>query len=437
MTEFLSHTLQFMILLPGMLLAYLPMKQYLRMPPAKLAILTLPLTIFLCLVGGTLSCVFSVRPIWLFFPTAVIACTFYVHTLKITRWKSISVFLAICGAFSCMSSVAVAISGILSPENPNLPLSLNAAISWLLMCCVFVAVSWYPATHAARKLLADEAFAQTWYVFWILPILFIGLNLAMLPINPDILNQGRIRSLYILIGLSLLFLLLLFYALFYLMAQSLNRNNHLLQENQFLSMQQARYDSLRTAIAQTRQARHDMRHHFNILLSLAGQKEWESLEKYLSDVQGSLPDAGLNLCENTAADSVASHYGLLYRKYDIPFSFRLDLPCRLPIPEIDLCLVMSNLLENALEASLKTNPAKRKIKMQAYMHSSHMVLLAVENAFDGDIREKDGVFQSSKRRGEGVGIQSVRHIAEKNGGYSRFLYGDGMFFANVMLRADE
>lgn len=437
MTEFLSHTLQFMILLPGMLLAYLPMKQYLRMPPVRLAILTLPLTIFLCLAGGALSCVFSVSPIWLFFPTAVIACTFYVHTLKITRWKSISVFLAICGAFSCMGSVAVAISGILSPENPNLPLSLNAAISWLLMCCVFVAVSWYPATHAARKLLADEAFAQTWYVFWILPILFIGLNLAILPINPDILNQGRIRSLYILIGLSLLFLLLLFYALFYLMAQSLNRNNHLLQKNQFLSMQQARYDNLRTAIAQTRQARHDMRHHFNTLLSLAGQKEWESLEKYLSDVQGSLPDTGLNLCENTAADSVASHYGLLYRKYDIPFSFRLDLPCRLPIPEIDLCLVMSNLLENALEASLKTNPAKRKIKMQAYMHSGHMILLAVENAFDGDIREKDGVFQSSKRRGEGVGIQSVRHIAEKNGGYSRFLYGNGMFFANVMLRADE
>lgn len=146
MTEFLSHTLQFMILLPGMLLAYLPMKQYLRMPPARLAILTLPLTIFLCLADGALSCFFSVSPTWLFFPTAVIACTFYVRTLKITRWKSISVFLAIC--VSCIGSVAVAISGILSPEAPAPPLSLNAAIFWLLMRCAFVAVSWYPARHA-------------------------------------------------------------------------------------------------------------------------------------------------------------------------------------------------------------------------------------------------------------------------------------------------
>ena len=75
--------------------------------------------------------------------------------------------------------------------------------------------------------------------------------------------------------------------------------------------------------------------------------------------------------------------------------------------------------------------------MQAHLHSGHMVLLSVENAFDGEIREKDGVFLSSKRRGEGVGLQSVRHIAEKNGGYSRFHYGGGVFCANVILRSGE
>ncbi len=42
-------------------------------------------------------------------------------------------------------------------------------------------------------------------------------------------------------------------------------------------------DSLRTAIAETREARHDMCHHFNILQNLAVQKEWERLEKYLAE----------------------------------------------------------------------------------------------------------------------------------------------------------
>ena len=66
--------------------------------------------------------------------------------------------------------------------------------------------------------------------------------------------------------------------------------------------------------------------------------------------------------------------------------------CRLSVSEIDLCLVMSNLLENALEASLRTASDRRRIKMKAHLHSVHTVLLSVENAFDGEIRETDGVF---------------------------------------------
>ena len=54
-------------------------------------------------------------------------------------------------------------------------------------------------------------------------------------------------------------------------------------------------------------------------------------------------------------------------------------------------------------------------------------------AFDGEVNEKNGVFRSSKRRGNGIGIQSVTHIAEKNGGTSTFTYQNGTFSAKVML----
>lgn len=64
-------------------------------------------------------------------------------------------------------------------------------------------------------------------------------------------------------------------------------------------------------------------------------------------------------------------------------------------------------------------------------------MIQVENTFDGKIEQKNTVFQSSKRPGNGIGIQSVRHIAEKNGGGSSFTYEDGKFEAKVMLRTDE
>lgn len=437
MTGYFCCALELMVFLPGMLLAYLPMKEYLRMRPAKLAAVTVPLTFFLCLLGSAVSCFFHIGIIWMFFPIAVIMGSFYVHTLKITRWKSVSVFLAVCGAFSCLGSASLAVNGILVPGVPTPPLSFHGSLFWFALCCVAVPAVWYPATHAARRLLEEEAFAQTWYIFWILPVLFIGMNLAMIPRNPNILEQGRLRMLYILFGFVLLILLLLFYLLFYLMASSLNRNDRLRRENQLLSMQQARYASLHNAMEQTRQARHDIRHHFHILQSLAAQEKWEGLTAYLNEAQGSIPDIDLGLCRNTAVDSVAGYFAALYREHGIPLTFELDLPVVLPVPETDLCSVLSNLLENAMEAGLLTAPERRRVKASAHLHSGHMVLLSVENTYDRKVKEKDGVLLSSKRPGEGIGLQAVQHTAEKNGGYCRFHYEEGVFCVNVILRGTQ
>ena len=125
------------------------------------------------------------------------------------------------------------------------------------ICLSFALATWYPASHAAKNMIDDENFARTWYIFWILPLTFIGLNLFMVPRYRNTLYTGRILHGYIVISLVLLAILVLFYAMFLLMADSLNRNARLQQENHFLSLQQARYDNLRAAIEEARQARHD------------------------------------------------------------------------------------------------------------------------------------------------------------------------------------
>lgn len=84
MTGFLCSALELMVLLPGMLLAYLPMKGCLRMSPAKLAAATVPLALFLSLAGGAVSCFLHIRTVWLLFPAAAIMGAFYVHTLSIS-----------------------------------------------------------------------------------------------------------------------------------------------------------------------------------------------------------------------------------------------------------------------------------------------------------------------------------------------------------------
>lgn len=436
MITILCPIIELSILLPGIFVAYLPMKQHLRTHFVKLLSIMTLFIILLCLTGGFICYFFNINILRVLFPCVILCGFIYLYTLHVSCWKSISVFLAICAVFSCLGNIAKAMDILLCPTNNTPYLCLKAALFYIFMCWLAVGIAWYPSTHASRNLLEDAAFAKTWYVFWILPSLFIILNLLMTPASSNIIYTDNIIQKYIIITFILLILLIFFYTIFYFMATNLNNNERLWQENQFLFMQQAQYDNLCAAIAETKSARHDMRHHFNALQNLANRGEWEALTHYLCEAQNSIPNTELNLCENTAVDGIASHYAMLCKKTKIPFSIKLNLPKTLPIPEIDVCLVLSNLLENALEASLHTTYTRRQIYVQAHLHSKNVILLTVENTYDGIIKEKDGIIQSSKRFGHGIGTQSVRHIAEKNGGYCRFAYDNGVFCANIMLRGE-
>ena len=313
-------------------------------------------------------------------------------------------------------------------------LCLSAGIFYNAACWLFTAAAYYPSTRAVRTMVEDDHFAQTWYVFWVLPLIFILLNIVMTPRYQATLQTGRVLQVYIVFSITLLMLLLCFYAIFLLMAVSLNRNARLRQENQLLIMQRQRYESLKAAIEEARQARHDLRHQLNQISMLVEEGDMEGLRGFLARSVSRIPSLETRFCENGAADSVVGYYCGLCGREEIPIHVRLDLPETLPVDEMDLCLVLSNLLENALEASLRTAAVRRQITVTAYLHAARLLLIEVENPFDGTVKEKDGVFRSSKRKGDGVGLQSVRHIAERSGGASTFTYQDGVFRARVMLR---
>lgn len=433
--------LEIAVIIPGMLLAYLPVKACLRQAPFKLGLWMFPLLLGISLSGGIVCYYFQIMTTLFLIPVLLFLMLLYHKTLQISIWKSSSIFLAVCAVFACVKSLSRAVNAIMIFEpdiaEKQLWLCVKAGIFYNLICLSFVLIAWYPATHMVRILIADENFAQTWYIFWILPLIFIGLNQFMVPKYQSTLYTGRILQIYIVVSIVLLIILTLFYAIFLMMALSLNKNARLQQENHFLSLQQARYENLCSAIEEARQARHDIRHHFLQLSSLAEKGDLEKIKEYLSNANSKIPDYDLHFCENQAADSVISHYAALAKRENIPFQANAALPAHISIDQIDMCLVLSNLLENALEASLKAKPFNRRIHAEVYLHHKHLLLIQVENTFEGKIQEKNHIFQSSKRPGNGVGIQSVRHIAEKNGGDSSFTYENGIFTAKIMLRIQK
>lgn len=438
MSEVLRPILEVSVTVPGMLLACLPVLSYSKQSHLKQMLWMLSAVLCMSIVGGLICYRFGSSALPALIATAIMASAAYAIVFRASILKSLSIILSVTSVFAYINGLAIALDAILTYEQDasgsSVWLCLKAGIAYNLMCYLFVAAAAYPATHAVRRMVEDDNFAQTWYVFWVLPAVFIVLNIFMIPHHRETLYINRTMQCYIVFNLAMLAFIVCFNTIFLMMANSLNRNAKLQLENRFLSMQNERYDRLRAAIEEVRQARHDMRHHFNRLLALMNAHEWDKARNYIARTCDRIPSMDMSFCENRAADSVISHYCALAKREGIPFSAKIDLPERVSVDEIDMCLILSNLLENALEASLMTDSARRQISTQAYMHSGRLMLIEVTNTFDGEITEKDGTFLSSKRSEAGLGIQSIRRITEKNSGACSFSHNDGVFSAKVMLR---
>ena len=90
------------------------------------------------------------------------------------------------------------------------------------------------------------------------------------------------------------------------------------------------------AIEEARQARHDIRHHFVQLSSLAEQCDIEKIRKYLSAATGKISGYNLHFCENQAVDSVFGYYSTIAERENIPFHALVSLPADLSIDSIPM-----------------------------------------------------------------------------------------------------
>ena len=398
----LCRILEFCVVVPGLLLGYFPMASFMRLPRRKLFAVVIPFFLILSSIGGAFCGMKGIPVEPVLFPITALAITVYIKTLDVSVWKSGTVALSVCAVFACINSLARAVNAAMMLDMPGMHYTTGfcpeAALCYNMLCWIFAAAAYTPATHSVRKMIEDDNFAQTWYVFWILPVVFIAINLFMIPKYSDTLYTGRILQGYFVISIALLIMLLWFYAVFLMMANSLNRNARLQQENHLLSMQQQRYENIKNAIEEARQARHDMRHLLNQLSALADEGDTERLKACLDKAVARIPGRDMHFCENRAADSVIGYYSSIAAQEGIPFSVQADLPEKLPVDETDLYIVLANLLENATEASLRTAASRRDIKLTAYLHAGSLLLIQTENAYDGIIREEGGVFQSSSAK---------------------------------------
>ena len=137
-----------------------------------------------------------------------------------------------------------------------------------------------------------------------------------------------------------------------------------------------------------------MRHHFLQLSSMAEAGDLEKIKEYLYNVTQKIPTMHMHFCENQVIDSVISYYCALAERNTIPFHVQIDLPAQISVDETDFCLVLSNLLENALEASLKTAKFRQRIDIKIYRHASNLILFLLNLQLLISIPDRHGLIMN-------------------------------------------
>ena len=182
MTDILRPVLELSVIIPGILLAYLPVKNYLRQTPLKLTAWLLPLLLGICILGGAVCCALQIPTRWFLFPLLPVIMLIYHKNIKKSLSGNPSVFFWQSSQFfTCVKSLSRAVNALMTADlhitENELWLHTGAGIFYNVICLLFVLAAWYPACHCVQTMVTDENFAQTWYVFWILPVIFIGVNL--------------------------------------------------------------------------------------------------------------------------------------------------------------------------------------------------------------------------------------------------------------------
>ena len=170
------------------------------------------------------------------------------------------------------------------------------------------------------------------------------------------------------------------------------------------------------SILRLRDMRHNMKNNLVSILAYAENGDNEKIIRFVNEImeEGGIKTSTVTNSGNIVIDSLIGYWYVEAKKVGIDFSVNLNIPMEMPFRGADICLILGNLLENAVEAAQKAE-GKKYIRLRM-KYDKNNLLLFVENNYKGVlIKTKDKRLKSTKTDAgnHGVGLSSVYRIAAK------------------------
>lgn len=185
---------------------------------------------------------------------------------------------------------------------------------------------------------------------------------------------------------------------------------------------------------QIRGWRHDYRNHIQTMKAYAANQDWEAICRYLELLDQDLTTVDTVIkTGNPMTDAILNSKISLANAKGIQVIADAHIPVKLKSSEIDLCCILGNLFDNAIEASVKLPQDQRLIRVYMDMKNTQLYI-SFTNFTAGKKLQKEGkVFRTTKGEGQGFGLVRIDAIVERLEGYISRNSEDGAFTTEILL----
>ena len=178
--------------------------------------------------------------------------------------------------------------------------------------------------------------------------------------------------------------------------------------------------------------RHDYRNHIQTMKVLLENGDLNALREYLDALDTDLHTVDVAVkTGNTMADAILNSKISLARAKDISVQVDAHIPVKLKMSELDLCCILGNLFDNAIEARLP--PEQRAIRVYMDMKNTQLYI-SFTNFTAGKKKQKlGGLFRTDKGEGHGFGLVRIDTILARLDGYISRNSEDGAFTTEILI----
>jgi len=197
-------------------------------------------------------------------------------------------------------------------------------------------------------------------------------------------------------------------------------------------------DALRNAEKKLALFRHDSRHQLHILAAMIEEKKNDEALMLIHKLNEEIEQTKIRqFCRNTMVNAALSVYIRKAEDAGIPVQWQLDIPSpphhTQTTVDAGLAIVLSNLMENALYASLQQPAGRRKIELAA-RHTHGTLMFMIKNRYDGTVQFDVRGLPVTNRQGHGLGMKSLEQFRKKTDATVLCTHEDGWF--SVYLQFD-